>query len=240
MVLKKHLNEIKKGIIGVLEEGKKRLYKAISFIEQKVESDEGFTGKIKDITGEITEKGKEMHDVIKKEGGYCAALKRARSATCDSTKGLLENAEKRFQAFESQFSTNGKFDYEKTKIVLRDRKAAICRFGKKTVDTLYKIVLEGEGAIREDYRTFVPNKQERETKYAEIGAQYQGILLREDFERCLNFHKKVRSKLPGGLKTRNRILEDIKVGAIGDKKDLIEFYKQNSYIDMAKFIRKSL
>lgn len=240
MVLKEHLNEIKKGIKGVIEEGKKRIYKTISFVEQKVESDEGLTGEIKDITEKVTERGKEMYDIIKKEGGYCAALKRARNATCDSTKGLLKNIEKRYESFKNQFFTDNEFDCEKTKVVLRDREEAICRFGKKTLDTLYKIVLEGERAIRKDYRALVPNKQERETKYAGIGIQYQGILLREDFERCLNFYKKARNKLPGGLKSRNRILEDIKVGAVGDKKDLIEFYKQNSYIDMAKFVRKSL
>ncbi len=238
MTLKKHLNEVKKGIKGVVEEGKKRIYKTISFIEQKTESDKGLTGEIKDITEKITEKGKEMHGIIQKEGGYCAALKRAGNASIGSIKYLLDDIEKKYESFKNQFFTGNEFDYEKTKVVLADRQKAINRFGRKTVDKLSKLVLEKVETYKKDYRSFAPDKQEREIKYAGIGIQYQGILLREDFDRCLQFYKKARNNLPGRLKTRNRILEDIKIGAIGDKKDLIEFYKQRSNTDMTNIVKK--
>ena len=61
MILKKHLKEIKKGFRGIVGEGKDRVYRTISFIEQRVESGD-FIGEIKGIAKEISEKGKEMHN----------------------------------------------------------------------------------------------------------------------------------------------------------------------------------
>lgn len=239
MSLKKHLSGIKGEAREIAEEGKKVVYGTVSIIEQKIENKEVIET-ILDYAGEVIKEGKEMHETIKKGGGYKAAAKRASKPIIDGTKDFLKDMEKRYEDFENQFFTDDKFDPKKAEDFLKDKARVACRFGKRAVDTLCKIVSEGFEAIKKDYRSLVPSKEERETKYVGIGTAYKGVLLREDFDKCLDFHNKTRSKLPSGLKTRKKILNDIKVNAIGGKKDLVEFYKEKSDKERAKVVKEYL
>jgi len=99
---------------------------------------------------------------------------------------------------------------------------------------------EGGRAVREDYRKFVPTREERETVYAGIGIEYRGILLRQNFESCLGFYEQAKKSLPGALRTRAQILADIRASASRDKKELISYYQAKGDADSVRVVKNYL
>ncbi len=98
------------------------------------------------------------------------------------------------------------------------------KYGTKVYQSLSDIVSQGAEAVREDYRKFIPTDEELKTKYSGIGKNYEGILFREHFESCIQFHEKAEKRIPKGTRYRAQILKDIKDSASGSINDLMEFY----------------
>lgn len=236
MVLKKSLKQVKKYVEEAIRVGKKETYQTISKLEREIQT-RGLLGAVIDATGSIINNGMEMHATIQKEGGYGAAFDRVAENLDEGLDNFAEGIDQSYEDFKAQFFTNNKFDYEKTKAVLNREADIAYRFGKKTVETLQTIVSEGLEYVEKDYRSFVPDRDERETTYAGIGA-LNPVFLREDFDKCLNFYDKAKKNLPGGLKLRSEILRNIKNRAMGSKEDLVTHYTEIKDAKILETIKK--
>jgi hypothetical protein len=221
MIIKKHLKEIGEGAKGLLNEGKKAAYGIASKVEKTVTGEGGFIDDAKDLVGKVASEAKGVRTFVREKGGYGAAVKEGAGQIIDAVKGLYGNAE---EDFKNTFYTNGKFDSQKAKDALKDKAGATGRFGKRAVRDISRLIADGARAVGEDYRDYIPSKEER----AGIGDKYKGIVTREHLNECMAYESFARKKLPGGLKARPQILEDLKYHAATNADDLIKLYEKDS------------
>ena len=234
--VKKNLEEIKKGAKGILEAGKEAAYKLGSKIEQTVSGEGGLIDDAKDFGKKIVDEVKESvdgvkksHESIKEKGGYAKAMR-------DYGKKLSRETHELYEDFRTTFyDEDGKFSSDKAKAVLKNKTEATKKFGQKAINDLSDMIREGAEAVQKDYRQHIPNKEER----AGVGDKYHGVVTRKHLEECLGFEKKIKKKLPGGLKVRSKVIEDVRAYAITNKRDLKDLYNNDDSIKSAvkKYIR---
>ncbi|KYK25538.1 hypothetical protein AYK26_05895 [Euryarchaeota archaeon SM23-78] len=248
MALKDKVEEVKEKGSEALKKGetafnkvKKKVYKGMATLEQQVEERKGI-GKViagaGDVVDDIVERAKEADKDIKKKGGYGAMAKRGADAVKKTAEDVYGKLAGTYNKFKATVTTKGKYDPNKAKELLKDQAKATAEFGEKAVKSLAQMVKEGFGKLGEDYRKMVPSREERATTYADIGAEYKGVLLRENFEKCLAYHEKVRKALPGRLAGRQAFLNDIKASASSNPKELMEFYKQSKTTESEGMLKK--
>jgi len=220
----KIVEEVKPAVKSGINKGKEFAYKTVAIVEkkagelgEKIEKREGVLGDIANVVEGATQTVKEIHYKVQEKGGYKAVAKDA----FQKAKGAVEET---YSKFEQAITTNGKYDSEKAKELLKDSANATRQFGEKAVHTLADLVKQGARKLGDDYRYVVPSKEERETKYAGIGTKYDGVLLRKHYDNCLKFYDEAGKKLPKNLKYRDEILTDIKESASGNAKELKNFY----------------
>lgn len=242
MAVKKHLDEIRKGVKGLANEGKKTAYGVASKIERTVTGEGGLVDDAKDLAGKVVSGVKEFHESIQEKGGYGAAAKEAAGQVIEAVRGAYGSAEEMYSDFQKTFFPDGRFDSDKAKEVLKDKAEVTKRFGERAArDLSYlvkegsKLVTEGAKAIGKDYRDYIPSREER----AGIGDKYHGIITREHLDECISYEAQVRKKLPGGLKARPQILEDLRAYAAVNKSDLTKLYNEgdSAYEAVKKYLR---
>ena len=230
-----NLKKITEGVLGLLQKGEEGVYRAGSRLEDKMVEHadflEGIAQGIKNVARGASEKARGVHERVQKKGGYVAMgeeIGKEVAREVRKTYGALEKAvEELYQRAEDRLTRDGKLDSCKVNDLLKDSASAAKEYGQKAVDTLSRLVKKDRVALRLDYRNFVPTPEERATRYAGIGTAYEGVLFRVNMEECLTFHDDfVRRKLPGGLKIRPDILQDVKAHAISRVEDLKELYRQ--------------
>lgn len=210
---------------GVVSKGKKGVYRLASKIEQDIETREGIAGGLASKLDGTVDKGRRVHNDIQRKGGYGALVKQTGSRIAEEFQEFYDRA---YKSVQGSFFTKGKFDRTKAKLALRDKWVVTRKYGEKAVDVLSETAHSAADSAKEDFRTHVPTREERDTKYEGIGVSYHGVLLRENFEKCLAFHKKVRTKLPGRVSYRSEILDDIKASASQSRSELYDFYRDRS------------
>lgn len=228
-----------------LQQGKEAVYRTVAQVQDKIEKREGVIGQIADVVDDVVETGKQADADIKAQGGYkkvfgdaaktgVEAIQSGVEKGIEALKGksneLYKKGSDLYQKLSKEVeSGEGAMDMEKVKAFLKDGARATAHFGAKAVKGLTEIVNQGVKDLKKDYRTVIPTAEERSTKYAGIGTDYQGVLLRQNFEDCLKFYEETRKKLPGGLKGRTDILNYIKASASSNPKELSDFCEKKYY-----------
>jgi len=224
--IKKHLQDMRESGKEILNAGCKAAYRAGSRIERSFTEKGKLSDDAKDLANRIAEGAKDLgrktaqdlkeaHESIQAKGGYVEVVK-------DTGERLYEKSEELYDKFKDTFyDEKGHFDKEKAKDVLSDKTQATKRFGKRAVDDLTELAKSGAKAVEQDYRRHIPSKEER----AGIGDEYKGVITRQHLEDCQGYETKIRSQLPGGLKVRRKIIEDIRAYAITSNKELNGLYE---------------
>lgn len=237
--MKGHVDTIKKEVEGTLDEAtrglRRELYRKVGQLEEDAALGKGVPGAVK----ETLERAKGYHTRVKQEGGYKAKVRGAidRAAktmdeTADSIGLRVENA---FDAMEQTgdainaridnlFYTDGEFDNDKLDAYLRTQGEALKHAGGRALETVGGLV----DRLKQDYRNHIPSADEKTTTYEGIGKKHPDprSLFREDYDACLGFYNTARKTLPGGLRLRGVILQDIWESASGNPAQLANYYSQ--------------
>jgi len=208
---------------------RKSVYEVVAGVDQKLNEKGGLVGKVADavtgFVGDAVKTGQKMNEDIQKSGGYAAAAKRTGKTIAGSVnKHVFERTRRLYRSIENDLFTDGKLDSEKVKAIVTNKTNAVKKYGEKAYNGLSKLASQGTEALKKDYHDFIPTEEDLKGKYSGIGIKYRGVLLTEDYEKCLDFRKKVQRKLPKKTKFRAQILEDIKTSASDSKEDLVKFY----------------
>lgn len=212
-----NLRKVRDGLAGLLEEGKEAAI---------------------DVSQKALQRGRDIHAQVQERGGYGnvvrESLEKAGEAITSVTRSYLDSADRLYGEFIEEFSTpEGEFDYDKAKAVMTDQAKAVQRFGKKSVDKVAELASTGASKAVTAWNYLVPTREERETTYSGIGSEYSGILLRPDYESCLDFYDEARRTMPGGLRSRGEILEVIKAKCCTSPDQLLNEYEQRAGQDTA-------
>lgn len=259
MALKKHADNVKKGVKGMAKDtfdlGRKKVYQAGSKIEEKIGEKGGLGGLLKSAAygaaKSVVKGANDLRNKVKEEGGLGEVARKAAEGASnaidrgmdrmnDALDGLGERIETRYKNFEETITTDGKYDPEKARAVLSDRAGAVKKFGCEAVESLSELIKSGASGVKEDYRRYVPSAEERKTRYAGIGDRYDGVLFRDGFEKCVSFYARAETKLPGKVKNRIEILNDIRSYAINGKGKLVGFYKEKKDGEKIAAVKKYL
>ena len=127
-------------------------------------------------------------------------------------------------SFVDTFSTQGNYDPNKVSHLLAHQACVAETFGVKAVAWLKEQAANTANAVQTDYRRIIPTQQELKTKYAGVGTQYEGILLRPHMDSCLAFHREAHGKLPQ-TDLGFDVMEDIKPHACESADDLVRLYQ---------------
>jgi len=210
--------------MSIRERLTKGIYKTLaeaSKIKRNLEKDEGIAGRtlrnIKSSVRQAIDDGKKTHRTIINDGGYIAVARKI-------GRDISEVVKKEYNSLEEQICTDGELDEKKLKSFLKNKKNSIELCGRKAYDKLSTLVDKGVDSARRSYREFVPSQEELAGKYAGIGARTSGILLRDEYEACLNFSKKAEKAIPSRTRYKNQILQDIQDSASGNFEELRRFY----------------
>ncbi len=205
---------------------KKNAYGTVASVERALGDPETISGRMKEGLEDIVDAGSELHNEVQSKGGYVAVAKKV-------GKDLVEKVSQTYKSIENKLFTEGKFDNKKVNKILADKGKAIADYGVKAYNTLSESVGKGVDSVKKDYRNFIPSDEELSTKYKGIGTNYEGVLFRENYEKCLEFYSQVNEELKG-VKYRKTILEDIKASASGSIEELKEFYSQTNKYENKK------
>ncbi|MBN2052074.1 hypothetical protein JW756_01085 [Candidatus Woesearchaeota archaeon] len=222
MSINEKLDELKGKAKGYIEKGKEAVYKKATEIGQKIETREGRIGKAADIVERTVEEGKRIY--------YGQRVQAGLSAIKEGLSSLGEKGCTLYDKLKTEISKEGVVDMQKLEGFLKKGAAATEEFGQKAVQTLTEMVEKGWSAVQADYDKIIPSKEELESKYAGIGTDYKGVLLRRNCEDCLIFYAEAKKKLPGSLKTREQILSNIKASASANMHELF-IYCNDKYSD---------
>jgi hypothetical protein len=246
------------------QKGKTEVYKAAATVGQKIEKREGVIGEIANVVEDVVEAGKQAHSDIQAQGGYkkvfgdaakggldalqngvdkgLGVLKEKGSSLYDKGSELYAKGNDLYERLKREVeSGEGAMDLEKVKAFLKDGARVTAHFGVKAVKGLTEIVNKGVKDLKEDYRTVIPTAEERSTRYAGIGTDYQGVLLRKNFEECLAFYAyaQKRTNMPNRVKHRTEILSFIKASASSNAKELSNYCEKKWYDARRQFGEKS-
>ena len=239
----------------VLNNAKEGVYKIAGTIEKKLENREGIIGDIVNAGEKVYDAAKDKNEEIKSRGGkvqvfmdgfdkvaskvddcvdvakdkYNNAMNKAEKyadVVTDKISDVIIKADDYLNDLEDKVTTDGKLDRTKMKIMLKDKAQVVKEYGQKGYENLVKIVKDGHASLKEDFRQYVPSKEERETLYAGVGTKYNGLLFREGYDACLQYENVVFGKIPGQLKLKQEILRDNKESASKNKEELKEFYRR--------------
>lgn len=223
--LGKKLDETISKVEPVIKKGKERVYNAAAHIENDLNEEKtvlgGLAKTVSKTASTVGKKAKSLHEKVKSQGGYLKALDEKLEASGKRIDDYFNNLER---TIEREFYTEGTFDCKKAKQFL-SREAEVVRvYGEKFIRRVSTAVETGKDSIIRDYRSYIPSKEELQTRYSNIGTSYNGILMRDDFESCLKFYNRANEILPKSLMYRNQILSDIKISASANKKELFNYY----------------
>ena len=214
---------------------KERFYGTVADVTRQVKSRTGPVGKtvsgIENAVDNISDGMTQARTEVK-EGAHalCVDVRKAGRAIAEKYRELYGSIDK-------TFFTEGEFDYDKAKAALNDQRKAIGQYGVKAYQSLCDLVERGKDAVVTDFRSYIPTEEEIRTKYAGIGTEYKGVLLREHYDSCLSFISDTENKLPKGTRYRAQILTDIRASASANPAELREFYtKQLSSKDESKSV----
>ena len=239
---------------ATFQKGKTEVYKAAATIGEKIEKKEGVIGEIAHVVEDVVEAGKQAHSDIQAQGGYkkvfgdaakdgvaaiqngvdkgLGVLKKKGSSLYEKGGELYDKGSDLYEKLKREVeSGEGAMDLEKVKTFLKDGARATAHFGAKAVRGLTEIVNKGVKELKDDYRTVIPSAEERSTKYVGIGTDYQGVLLRKNFEDCLKFYEqaKKRTSIPNRVKHREELLSFIKTSASANAKELADYCEKKYY-----------
>jgi hypothetical protein len=204
-----------------IAKGKEKLYKAAATVSDHIEKKEGRIGKAAaalDEIGAATRRFMSSHEA--KKGAE--AVKKGLKAAKDKSASLYDR-------FRQEVIKEGYLDIESVEKLLKKGAEATEEFGTKAIQSLSDIVKKTHAGIKADYRSIIPSKEEIAEKYTGIGTNYQGVMLRKNFEGCLSFYEASKKKLPSHLKTRADVLSSIKAGAVSDKTELGHYCERRYY-----------
>lgn len=230
MSLKDELERVQERVGEILEDGKEILDK----VKEQVDKREGVVGGIASVVEGVVDAGIEFHEGVQDKGGYGVLAKETYSDLKKIALQVGDSVSDTYKKFDDAVYPDGKFDYEKLKELLNDGAEATKQFGSKAVKSLGDLIEEGANTLSDEYRKFVPSKEERGTTYAGIGADYRGVLLRQNFEDCLAFYERADKAIPGRVKLKSNILDDIKASASSNPDELITYYARSNTVDWAK------
>ncbi len=154
MAVKKHLDNLGKGIKGLADVGKKTAYDVASKIERTIQNPGELIEDAKDLAGTAASKGKglakkvideakEFHESVQGKGGYGVAAKEAAGQVIEAVRGAYGSAEEMYNDFQKTFFPDGRFDSDKAKEVLNDKAEVTKRFGERAARDLSYLVKEG-------------------------------------------------------------------------------------------------
>ncbi|MFH1589573.1 MAG: hypothetical protein ABIB43_03335 [archaeon] len=226
MTLWKHLKNIGNEVKEAFEEGKETVYDAASTVEEQIKERKGFFGKATNVVEKGIDSVKGIHELVQGKGGYKSMATDVKDSITGKVETAYKSVETAYKAVENKFYTDGEYDSGKTKDFLKNQGEASLVLGKKAVSKLVELANKGTKLVVNDYRKLVPTADEIMTKYAGIGTQHKGMLFREHYDSCLDFHDKAKSKIPNALGIRNEILNDIKASASGKLAEMHNFYME--------------
>ena len=64
------------------------------------------------------------------------------------------------KSIEDRFFSNRKFDIEKARLELENDAKAVLNYGEKALKSIRESIAQGVSGIKEDYRSWVPGKEE--------------------------------------------------------------------------------
>jgi hypothetical protein len=128
-----------------------------------------------------------------------------------------------YNCIESSAFTDGKYDPEKAKVLLTNTAETTRVYGVKAAKTLLELARTGADKLQTKASDYIPSKEDMK-RYEGIGSAYRGVLLKPNYEACLNYFDKARRRMPAGVKERNAILADIKANAVVDAQELLDIY----------------
>jgi hypothetical protein len=201
--------------------GKEKVYKTAANISDRIEKKQGRIGQVATVLDEVAEAGKRIISSPEAQRGADAVKKGF---------GMIkEKSANLYDRFREEVIKEGTLDIEGAERLLKKGAAATERFGSKAINSLAEIVRKAHAGLRTDYQNIIPSKEEIAAKYSDIGTDYQGVLLRKNFEGCRAFYEAARKKLPGRLKTRPEVLKYIKASASSNENELSEYCEKKYY-----------
>lgn len=258
MPIKENLDQIRKGVEGIVEEGKKGLYRTAAEVERQLDEREGVVGKAADMAdtiaerveqaaGAVADKIGDVDAAVQERGGYVALLNKARERIHTAAMKVVEMSrdaydaanytlEKRFDNLEDMFFTDGEYDPRKAREILEQKTDAVKVFGERAIGVLTVLVERG----LDDYKSMVPTREEMRTTYAGLGTKCDKIVFRPELDECIAFHQEARSVLPNALKLRREILDDIHSYAVTGSAQLTALYTRNSETEKREVCEKYL
>ena len=205
--------------LGTLKE---EAYKGVNAATEKLDelknSDVG--KKVGEVSTNVVDSVKKYNADVQSKGGYAAALKRV----YDNVSADVEHAATKID--EALF-TDGEFDPAKANVLLHKGTDSVKLYGQKAVDGIGELLSEAKDGIVKDYRSVIPTADELAGRYAGIGTQYEGMLIRKNYEKVLSFVTKIEANVPGQVKVKKDVLSDVKAHAIQNKTELKKYYKDD-------------
>lgn len=231
-----NIDKIAEGVSGLAKEAgdkvRRTAYAVAGRLEQQAADPKTVVGGAADIVKKAVARGRDLHHFVHEKGGYSAVVEKAADRIADRVGLTIDAIVDRYGRFEDKFFTGGQYDPVKGRRILEDTAAATKMYGAKAVTTLKGLASSGARALREDFRAMVPSPGELQA--SGIGAKYEGILFREHLQQCLSFYERARKRMPGGLRVRAEVLDDIKAYAIGTRRELLEHYRAQGPTSEAK------
>jgi len=203
--------------------GKEALYKEVADISQKIENREGGIGKTADLVEGVITQGKKVY--------HSPQVQLRVKVIKDGLSALGEKGYDLYERLRDDISHEGVVDIQKVEELIKKGASATEKFGEKAVQSLNEMIEKGWAAVKTDYRSIIPSKEELKSKYAGIGTDYKGVLLRKNIEECLAFyqHAKKRKTMANHVKYREEILNYIKASASSNTTELSDYLERKYY-----------
>ncbi len=182
---------------------------------------------ISELVDEAVVEGKRINESIQAQGGY----KKVAQTTLDTAVSKIEGM---YSNVSNQIFTDGKYDANKVKALVKDGTAVAKTYGQKAATTLVELSKNLGDKVQVKYNELIPTDADLK-RYDGIGTKYDGLLFKPHYEKCIKFMDAADKLIPKNVKYRSTVLEDIKLSASGTVSELIDFYAKGNVTDSKKY-----
>lgn len=206
----------------IIEAGKEDVYKGVSAVSQQMDEvkDSDLGQKVGEVASNVVDAVKNFNNDIQSKGGYGAVLKGV-------YKNVSVDLEQAANSIDSALFTDGEFDTKKAKSLLKNSKESVKLYGQKAVEGISELVGDAKDGVVNDYRSVIPTAEELSGKYAGIGTNYNGILIRKNYDKVLRFAKKINRVVPPQVRVKKDVLAEVKANAIQNKTELKTYFGED-------------
>ncbi len=129
----------------------------------------------------------------------------------------------RLKSAKASITAHGRIDEDKLVAKVEEVAGRAANYGRRAIRYGVEQVREGITAANESVRNQFPTREELEGRYAGIGSQRSGILLRTQYESCITFRDSAREAIPEDNPIKSVLLEDITASASANGAQLIKY-----------------